>query len=534
LRKKPILLSILLITVLVASGLSLASATPYSKRIIEVNPLGLVYVHDEVPSTGDKTVIQFPKKFVKNLVNYASPNDPEPELEVGNDTFSIIIDSNPGETVRLVTVFRGVISWNSLRKSFELRMPLNPIVQIKEKMPFSIEVRVPGNATSVSPGYLKQVSTGVLSGNIEEMDLSKKEVEEVSVTFASQSLRIIDITSAKLIVEPFGRKMELDLRIHHLGGESASEITLKLPENSYEIEARDHLGKISSSYDAKTGRIRITFRQALEFDQSAYLSIKFRAPENSSIIDFKDGEVTINPFLPLNTTSWTYEVEAVLRGVEPESWTPEPDEFYKEYPDKTVIVYRFSHVDPINVHNNVVKVKYRTSFAASAVLPYLAVIAVAGIAGSITAIYVRELKIAPRREKGPLQKLLDEGELLTPIYQGLSELISSGKIFERGYSRKSLLELRSDARRHAEKLMKTSRELRKISPEISKELMNLENAAREFQRTVERAWDITYPYLSGGLSKKKLGERLDRYYDELKKSYSKLVDCLEAIRSGSK
>ena len=529
-NQRTILLSILLIAILVTAGLNPVLGKQYSKRIIEVNALGLVYIYDEVPSTGDKTVIQFPKNLVKNLVNYASTDDPEPELEVGNSTFSIIIDSKPGQTVHLVTVFRGIVSWNPSQRNFELKVPLNPIISIKEKIPFSIEVRVPGNASSVSPAYLKQVSTGILSGSIDEMDLSKKDVEEVSVTFTSQTLRIIDITSTKLVAEPFEKKMELDLKIQHLGGGDASQITLRLPINSYNIEARDHLGKISSSYDAKTSQVRITFRQALKFGESTYLSIRFKIPENSSIISFEDGAVTINPFLPLNTTSWSYEVQIILRKVEPESWTPEPDEFYRQYPDKSIIVYRFSHIDPINIGEKAINIKVKTLFAVSTTLPYLAIIAIIGIVGSITAVYVKEIKIAPRREKGPVQRLLDEGEFLTPVYQGLTELITSGRIFERGYSRKNLLEIRSNARRHAEKLVRSAKELLKTQPEISKELTDLENAVREFQKAVERAWDITYPYLSGSLSKKKLSERLDKYHDELKRSYNRVIDRLEAVR----
>ena len=70
-NQRTILLSILLIAILVTAGLNPVLGKQYSKRIIEVNALGLVYIYDEVPSTGDKTVIQFPKNLVKNLVNYA-------------------------------------------------------------------------------------------------------------------------------------------------------------------------------------------------------------------------------------------------------------------------------------------------------------------------------------------------------------------------------------------------------------------------------------------------------------------------------
>ena len=95
LRRETVLTAILVI--LLASAAYPVSAQQAYKRTIEISQYGLVYVHDEVPSTGDTTILKFPRSLVKNLVNYVSPEDPKPELKVENETFSIIVHSKPGE-----------------------------------------------------------------------------------------------------------------------------------------------------------------------------------------------------------------------------------------------------------------------------------------------------------------------------------------------------------------------------------------------------------------------------------------------------
>ena len=99
------LLIIALIMILVISAITpLTQAQPISvKRIVEVDQYGLVYVYDEVPRTGDLTKISFPRKMLANLVNYRSPEDPNPELKEDRDVFSIIVHSKSGDFVHLVT-----------------------------------------------------------------------------------------------------------------------------------------------------------------------------------------------------------------------------------------------------------------------------------------------------------------------------------------------------------------------------------------------------------------------------------------------
>ena len=526
-------LTIILIILLAAAASTTISAQQMAKRTIVVNQYGLVYVYDEVPSTGEQTILKFPKALVKNLVNYVSPNDPNPELRVENDTFSIVIKSTPGEIVKLTTIFRDQLLWNSRDQLFQLRMPLYPVVPGAGEKAFYVEIVLPVDAeiSSITPEYLNETGRGLLSATLESVDLSGGKFEELTLTFSSTMLKVLDISSARMIVDPFDRKIDLALKVKSLAGRAGSKLYLKLPSGSRILETRDSVGAISKSYDAETGELTLNLRQPLSAGYSAYVEVSFELPKENSIIEVDDGRLKVEPLLPMNTTAWLYEVDVVLRGASPKSWNPEPYELYRKYPETTVLSYKFSHVDPINVNDMKVNVEFERSFSIFSILPYVTGAAILiFIAGAVTAIYAKKPIEALEAEEKPLGLLLNEGQSLISAYQAIADLIASGKIYEKSAARKILLEARADTRRSIERIRKLGREIEKAKPEASEDVKRIERAVQVFEKTVEKAWNLAYPYFSGSLSKKKLGERLEEYREELKKAYSQLVDSLETLR----
>jgi len=530
------LLAVTLLALLSTSIIPAISVQQLPKRIIEISQYGLVYVYDEVPSVGEETVLKFPRALVKNLVNYISPNDPNPRLEVENDAFSIIVKSKPGEIVHLTTIFRGQLFWNARDQSFQLLMPLYPLIPKAGKKPFYIEVRLPVDAqiSEVSPDYLNQTGRGLLSATLSEVNLSSREFENLIVTFSSTSQKIIDVTSAKIIVEPFGGKIELALKLRNLGGGAGSRIYLKLPAGSKILETRDSVGAISNKYDEESGELTLNLRQPLGAGQSTYVEIEFRLPEENSVISITDGKLEVKPILPMNATAWVYEIEVILRGASLKSWSPEPYQLRRKYPETEIISYRFSHIDPINIDEDVISIEFERSFSLFSVLPYLTGAAILiFLIGAVTAIYVRK-PLEKLEEEKPLKHLLDESQALISAYQAVADLITSGRIYEKGVARKIILEARAATRKGVEKLRKLGKEVEKAEPEASEEVQSLEKAIREFEKAIERAWDLAYPYFSGGLSRKRLSERLDGYRKELKRAYDQLINSLEALRRKTK
>jgi len=524
-------LAAIMLALLIGSAVHAVSAQQPCRRVIEVSPHGLVYVYDEVPSAGEETAIGFPRDLIRNLVNYLSPNDPAARLVAENDTFSILIKSNPGEGVRLTTIFRGQLTWSEGDQSFQLRMPLRPIIPGVGRGSLYVEVRLPRDARilEASPGHLNQTGPGLLSAHLDEIDFSGGEVENLLIKFSSTSLRIIDVSSAKMVVEPLHRTIRLALRLRSLGGSAGERLALQLPAGSTVIEARDSVGAISSDYDGESGRLILNLRQPLSYGQNAYVEVSFKPPSGSSLLTMRDERIEVRPLLPLNTTAWIYEVEVILRGGSLRSWSPEPIQLRREYPETEVASYRFSHVDPVNVGGDVIALEYERGLGLFTITPYLAGAAILiFVAGAVTALYSK--KSIKRVEGEPLRRLLDEGWALISVYQALADLISSERIYERGVARRAILEARAAARSAAERLRRLCREVEGIEPEASGLIREFEGAVLDFERAVGRAWDLVYPYLSGSLPRRRLEEKLGGYRDELRAAYDRLMNGLEALR----
>ena len=531
LKLKALVLAILLtlsILPIIASP-SLGQKPPY--RLIEVNEYGLVYVYDVLPGVGGSLSISYPKSLVKNLVNYACLEDESPELRVGNETFSIVVDSKPGQEIHLTTVFKDVVSWDPGEKIFRLVMPMYPQVSGLGETSLQLRVKLPegSEVTEVSPGFLNRSGSGVLSGVMEKVDLSKGGFQNLEVSFRNERLRIIDVISTVMHVELPERRISISLKLRQLGGEDLRELNLKLPKGSKLIDARDPLGELPKSYDEEAGELRITLRQPLTTGSSTSITYSFQPPQKSSLIDLRDNVVRISPYLPLNSTIWLYRIELTLRGGKLYSWKPEPVEYRREYPEKLFLAYRFTHIDPINIRDVSVELGYEPGFSLFQILPYLILGAVIFTIASITAVY-RLGAGKPIEEEKPVDEILDEYRSLALTYQAAMDLLGSDKIYNRAKARRILLELRSETRRRSERLRRLARELRGEKPEYSEELKLLEESARRFEEAIERVWEDVYPYLSGSMPRRRLDEILERICSDLKKAYNDLSESVEKLK----
>ena len=521
--------ALVILTALALGALCYSSPQPH--RIIEVNEYGLVYVYDVLPGADGELRIGFPKSLVRNLVNYACPEDPNPELKVEEDAFFIVVDSKPGQPIHLTTIFRDVIAWDSRRGAFELNMPLHPMVPGLGKMNYPVTIKLPRDSEilEVSPGFLNQSETGTLSGVLEDVDLSGADFQQLKLSFTSDLLKIVDIRSATMELKLPDRLVTLNMRILNLGGSSMGQLNLKLPKGSKLIDVRDSLGSLSRKYDEETGSLRVSLRQPLAARSSTTLIVSFQAPSESDLMQVSDGSFTVSPYLPINSTAWLYRVEIVLTGGRPSSWNPEPIEFKREYPDKTILAYRFTRVDPINVGSFEINLEYGCGFSLFHILPYFALASIILMVGSVTAMRLTRGR-RPAGKAPSFDRLLDEYQLLIMSYQSAADLLSSERIYNRAYARRTLLGIRSDVRRNVEKLRKVAEELKREKPVASEEVKRLEDAAKAFENAVEKIWNEIYPYLSGSAPKRRLGGVLEGCRRELREAYEGLSDALESLK----
>jgi len=500
-----------------------------SRRVIEVNENGLVYVYDVLPAAGDTTRIGFPKELLKNLVNYACWEDSNPELVVKDDFFWIVVDSASSTEIHLLTIFRDVLSWSPADQTFSMRIPAHPRVEDLGRSDFSVEVRLPADAiiAEISPGWLNQTKPSMLSGELRDLDLSRGEVNMISVKFSSNSLRILDVISAKLLVEVPEGRASISLKMRLLGGPQLGEVKLRLPRGFELIGAEDALGRLSSSI-SEAGEAVIRLRQPLSQGGSDLFTVVAKINETSSMIKLGADEVSIIALpMPLNTTIWVYDVEICLKGERLKSWNPEPIELRREYPERTVLSYRFDHVDPINASGFNITLGYERRISFFQVAPYLVLAALIIVVSSITIVYRPHGRVVEKRVG---ESLMDEASTITGIYQRLMDLISSDKIHDRSTARKILLDIRTEAKEEVEKIRRIVERLAAEEPKAAEPARDLVKAVEDIQRAIEKTWAEVYPYLSRSLPRIRLGEALERCRGEIKQAYDSFISRLENLR----
>ena len=507
-----------------------------ARRVVEVNRYGLVYVYDEVPRTGDLTRISFPRKMIVNLVDYRSPEDPNPELDVDGDIFSIIVHSKGGGFVHLVTIFRDVIRWDEANARFMLRMSLNPILYEKVDE-FSITVNLPSDAEAsrVSPNYISEKREGILSGKTSKIDLTKKPPQTLSIDFTSDSLNLLDITDVDAEYRLPDGFIKLRFRLRNLGGGDLSRIGFKLPANCSDVGAEDDLGRLSSSYDPKVGSLDVTLRQQVKVGEYGSIGIYFKLPANNPYVKLSDNRFKISLILPINITVRRYDLKLSLKSMEFVSSDPEPVELVRVYPEKLRLTYTFDHIDPFNAGNSTIILDYKPVFSVLGLMPYIWVGAIAAVAlTAMTCIYLRRPKITLSRVDLSLRRLLEEADSLTASYQDLTSLITSGRIVEKGYVRPRILDFRASIKRHGDRISAIASDLMRVSPEHRDLMTNIRGSVRRLEQSVEELWIMVHRYLSGRIGRSAFEKRVSRHYKLLKKVYGEFAEAVEELRERTK
>lgn len=503
-----------------------------AERVIEVNQYGLVYVYDEVPRAGGLTRISFPEDLLPNLVDYRSPEDPNPELKVGRDAFSIVIHSSGGDFVHLITIFRNVIGWNEANNAFMFRISLNPILDEKVGE-FSITVKLPSDAklNRISPNYISEKEKGILRGKTSKIDLTKKPPQTLSIDFMSNKLNILEIIDADTEYRLPDRSIKLKLRFWNRGGRDLSRISFKLPVDCSDVRAEDELGRLASNYDPEIGSLDINLRQEIRVGEYGSVSVYFKLPANNSYIEASDSRFKILLILPMNMTFRRYEVKILLKSMEFVSSNPEPVELIRVYPETIRLTYIFDHINPFNVQNSTIVLNYKPIFSIFGLMPYIWIGAIAiVILAGVTCIYLRRPKPVLSKVDLSMKRLIEEADSLAASYQDLTSLITSGRIMEKGYVRPRILDFRASIRRHGDKILTIAADLMKTSPELRESMRDLRNSVRRLEQSIEELWVIIHRYLSGRIGRSAFEKRIDRHYKMLKKIYGEFAEAVEELR----
>lgn len=485
-----------------------------------------------MPRTGDVTAIGFPSNLVRYLVNFRSPEDPNPTLEVGEKLFWIKIHSTSGSTVHLTTIFRDIIQ-TTQEGAFTFQLSLNPVTTEKVDE-LSVRVILPSDAiiSDSSPTFLKAGEQGnTLSGVSKDIDTSSETPEGLTVTFNSRDLRLLDISYAEMTVEYPTRVIDFLMKLRSGGGRPLSSVRLMIPPGSEVIETKDELGKIGNSYDKDSGGLTVNFRRSLNQGEYETIQARFKIPEDSTLIEESDGVLRIYLLLPMNLTVRVYDLTVNLRAAELLSSTPEPENLQKIYPESLQLSYTFDHIDPFNAEETYVQLDYKPLPSRFSILPYLWGGVLAAIAlGAVVSIYARRRAGVVSEEEKPLLELVDEADELSAACQRIADLISTRKILDKGYVRPRILELRSSVRRYTGRIASLAGELRKSKPELGEHLESLAEAAKRIESDVESLWLATHSYLTGSMGRSSFRKIAEEHYKRIREAHKKLSNELEYLR----
>jgi len=529
-----VVLALTLLLILPLLAPAAAQQNAFVERVLEVNPYGLVYISDTVPRTGEVTAISFPSNLVKYLVNYRSPEDPNPTLEVEEKTFSIKVRSSSGDVIHLVTIFRDVVS-RTPEGAFTFSLPLNPITSEKAGK-FSLRVILPSDAEvdDYSPNFLKVEGekTNVLEGISEGIDTSSETPEDLTISFRSRTLRLLDILRAELEVKYPERVADFAFKFRNGGGRDLDYLKIFIPPGSELIETRDLLGEIGNTYKAEKGELSITLRRSVRQGESETVEAVFKIPEGSGLLEGSNGALRIGLLLPMNMTIRVYEVRVIMSSVDFISSTPEPEELQRLYPERIQLSYTFDHIDPFNAGELEVKLNYKPIPSRFALMPYLwgAVLA-AVVFGSVASVYVRKRAGAAVKEtEKPLFDLVSEADAISAACQRVADLISTRRILDKGYIRPRILELRSSIRRHAGRIASLAGEVAKLKPDLSERVKELADSAHSIESDVESLWIATHNYLTGSMGRSAFRRLAEQHYKRIGAAHRRLSEALEYLR----
>ncbi len=520
----PITITILILVSLLPP---VSPQTQQVSRVIELNEYGLLYVSDTVPRRGDITEISFPRELVKYMVNYRSEEDPEPELTVSGDLFTIKVRSGSGDVVHLTTIFRDIVERNP-DGSFTLSFPVSPILQ-EGSGTLKLRVILPSDTTVVesSPEFLKEVEgeKGILEAERKEVDFTDRSPQSLAVNFRSGDLKLLDITEATLRADLTEGTFSLKLRIRNLGGSALNTLVMNLPEASRIVEVRDPLGKIRGSFNLEKKTLTVNLREGIDEGEAGSVEVVFR-PETP--LEKGGGTLSIGLILPLNLTVRVYNVEAVLSSVEIVSTEPEADKLERIYPETLVLGFTFTHIDPFNYRGIQARIDYRESVGRFSILPYLWAAAIIVAIGSVVSVYVRRGR---PEAVGPGGELLREADTLSADYLSAADLITSQKILDKGFIRPRILELRSDMKRRVGKLVALIGEVRKTMPGMEDRLRELADSAKRLEEEIDSLWIATHSYLTGRMGRSAFRRIAEDHLRRMRETHRRFTEALEDIRS---
>jgi len=498
------------------------------ERLIEVDRYGFLYVIDNIPLDGGYAEVGFPKQLLSNLIEYYT-FDGSIELKIEGQIFWLKVSPRQSSSsVKLITIFGDLVK-RSGAENFKIEFPANPVTR-KDLENVNVRIIVPegSNISKISPSTIE-----VKENNIEALGMlstDTTQVHNLQLEFAVGEVSLLKPVYTYLTLDLSTKQAEYNVKLTLRDGKTIDSFYFNLPNGSKVLETRDHLKKLSSSYDEQTGKLRVSLDRKLNVGESQTIIIRFEPPENF-FYKIEEGSILISPYLPFNLSTPDCRVSVVLPSMEYVSSSLDPIEVKKIYPEKTLLTFSLGVASPLTIDLKKLNVIVKPLPSIFSFIPYMLgvsmIVMIFGVlAYSLKPVFKPSLKEYEERAR----KLIDEVEELVSSCRVLGELITSKKILDKGYVRPRILGIRNDVARHVSKIASYSVDLKKAYPEAVGSIDSLMVTSKMIQESIEHLWTQTHRYLTGVIAKALFNRQVEENYKSLLKYLDKLVKEGELLR----
>lgn len=498
------------------------------ERLIEVDRYGFLYVIDNIPLDGGYAEVGFPKQLLSNLVDYYAL-DGSIELKVEEQIFWLKVSPRQSSSsVKLTTTFGDLVK-RSGAENFRIEFPANPVTR-KNLENVNVRIILPegSNISKISPSTIE-----VKENNIEAqgmLSIDTTQVHNLQLEFAVGEISLLKPIYTYLTLDLSTKQAEYNVKLTLRDGKTIDSFHFNLPNGSRVLETRDHLKKLSNSYDEQTGKLRVSLDRKLNVGESQTIIIRFEPPENF-FYKIEEGSILISPYLPFNLSTPDYRVSVILPSMEYVSSSLDPIEVKKIYPEKTLLTFSLGVASPPTIDLRKLNVIVKHAPSMFSLIPYMLGVSIIVMIFSVLAYSLKPVfKPSLKEYEERARKLIDEVEGLASSCRVIGELVTSKKILDKGYVRPRILGVRNDVARHVSRIASYSVDLKKAYPEAVDRIDSLMVTSRMIQESIEHLWTQIHRYLTGAIAKTLFTRQVEEDYKSILKHLDKLVKEGELLR----
>ncbi|MEM1949214.1 MAG: hypothetical protein QXY50_01945 [Candidatus Caldarchaeum sp.] len=511
-------LAVLLVLMACVGAFATVSSQQAYERHVHVADGGLVFILDTIPFTGPSEVVKvgFPADSVKNLVGYYLLDERGSLTPASQQEGVYWLELKP-ETVwthgsaTVVTVWKDLLV-ESAQNNYLLVIPSNIIMERKIER-VNVRLTFDGNPTvsSVSGAEMK-ISGDKSSAQGEFSDIEAKQFKTVVAYFENPDLLRYTVETAEVKVDMSSAQATLKMMVKNTGRRTFSSLNVYLGKDSEVLSVSRGLARLSHSWDADKGFLRVEFDSVGEGQRLA-LEISFRS---RGLVEQVDGRYVVGVPRYLNTTFSELLLTVETPPADQVSFSTEPWMLRVVENSRRIASFRFEN---LFVPQRVV-VSVSLTASSLPTLPPVLILAIAVVAG-FQAIVIRQRQGKP----SSAGEVAGFSQSMARLVEGMIGEINGLKNVEEAARVYKMVEDRLKTAR--ENLWTARKTLR--GGEVAGGLNSIERQLNEASSILQAVYKTVEDFKANRIPRNVYTRIVNEYVKECRKSLSEVLSTLEYL-----